>query len=111
MIRFEVAFGSLSVHFGVLVWNNVGFLKLPFIPSWMLVNIMLFKLLFFLYKLDVIPLIRRCRFACPYSRPMVCAVKSKGPRTKAFLRVLKYSTGGVLEVISYYNFSDNLFLG
>ncbi|XP_022772458.1 exocyst complex component SEC3A-like isoform X3 [Durio zibethinus] len=27
----------------------------------------------------------------------ICAAKSKGQRTKAFLRVLKYSTGGVLE--------------
>ena len=32
-----------------------------------------------------------------------CAAKSKGQRTKAFLRVLKYSTGGVLEVIFGYN--------
>ncbi|KAK6256686.1 hypothetical protein QUC31_000145 [Theobroma cacao] len=34
-----------------------------------------------------------------HERPMVCAVKSKGQRTKAFLRVMKYSTGGVLEVL------------
>jgi hypothetical protein len=27
------------------------------------------------------------------------AAKAKGQRTKAFLRVLKYSNGGVLEVI------------
>lgn len=31
---------------------------------------------------------------------MVYAVKNKGQQTKAFLRVLKYSTGGVLEVNS-----------
>lgn len=30
--------------------------------------------------------------------PVVYAAKAKGHRTKAFLRVLKYSTGGVLEV-------------
>lgn len=29
---------------------------------------------------------------------MVCAAKAKGQRTKAFLHVLKYSTGGILEV-------------
>lgn len=29
---------------------------------------------------------------------VVCAAKSKGQRIKAFLRVMKYSTGGVLEV-------------
>jgi len=29
------------------------------------------------------------------------AAKSKGQRTSAFLRVLKYSTGGVLEVICF----------
>ena len=30
------------------------------------------------------------------------AAKSKGLRTSAFLRVLKYSTGGVLEVICFF---------
>ena len=33
------------------------------------------------------------------------AAKSKGQRTKAFLRVLKYSTGGVLEVIFTFFFN------
>ncbi|XP_022772342.1 exocyst complex component SEC3A-like isoform X1 [Durio zibethinus] len=32
----------------------------------------------------------------------ICAAKSKGQRTKAFLRVLKYSTGGVLEPAKLY---------
>ena len=33
----------------------------------------------------------------------IIAVKQKGQRTKAFLRVLKYSNGGILEVIlSFY---------
>jgi len=30
---------------------------------------------------------------------MVCAVKSEGHKKQAFLRVLKYSSGGVIEVI------------
>jgi hypothetical protein len=29
---------------------------------------------------------------------LCCAAKSKGQRTKGFLRVLKYSHGGILEV-------------
>jgi len=32
---------------------------------------------------------------------LFCVAKAKGQRTKAFLRVLKYSTGGVLEVMSF----------
>lgn len=32
------------------------------------------------------------------------AAKSKGQSTTAFLRVLKYSTGGVLEVIIFFLF-------
>ena len=34
------------------------------------------------------------------------AAKSKGQRTKAFLRVLKYSNGGVLEVNNVYFYGD-----
>uniref|UniRef100_A0A2P2MS87 Exocyst complex component SEC3A isoform X2 n=1 Tax=Rhizophora mucronata TaxID=61149 RepID=A0A2P2MS87_RHIMU len=38
------------------------------------------------------------------AKPRVLAIstKSKGKRTKAFLRVLKYSTGGVLEPAKLY---------
>lgn len=36
---------------------------------------------------------------------VVCAAKAKGQRTKAFLRVLKYSNGGVLEVNTLYFFT------
>jgi hypothetical protein len=32
---------------------------------------------------------------------LLCAAKAKTQRTKAFLRVLKYSNGGVLEVIFF----------
>jgi len=32
---------------------------------------------------------------------LFCVAKAKTQRTKAFLRVLKYSNGGVLEVISF----------
>ncbi|KAJ9166142.1 hypothetical protein P3X46_020929 [Hevea brasiliensis] len=35
-------------------------------------------------------------------RVLALSTKSKGPRTKAFLRVLKYSTGGVLEPAKLY---------
>ena len=34
-----------------------------------------------------------------WSVPVVYAAKAKAQRSKAFLRVLKYSTGGVLEVL------------
>lgn len=50
---------------------------------------------------------RSCSF-CMFklSWCVVCAAKAKGQRTKAFLHVLKYSAGGVLEV----NTSDLFFL-
>ncbi|PPR83583.1 hypothetical protein GOBAR_AA37124 [Gossypium barbadense] len=35
-------------------------------------------------------------------RTIICAVKSKGQETEAFLRVLKYSSGGVLEPAKLY---------
>ncbi|GKV04756.1 hypothetical protein SLEP1_g16871 [Rubroshorea leprosula] len=35
-------------------------------------------------------------------RVLALSIKTKGPRTKAFLRVLKYSTGGVLEAAKLY---------
>lgn len=38
---------------------------------------------------------------------LFCVAKAKTQRTKAFLRVLKYSNGGVLEVISFS--SEKLF--
>ncbi|GLT58088.1 hypothetical protein SLA2020_310100 [Shorea laevis] len=35
-------------------------------------------------------------------RVLALSTKAKGPQTKAFLRVLKYSTGGVLEAVKLY---------
>jgi hypothetical protein len=33
----------------------------------------------------------------------VVVAKAKGQKTKAFLRVLKYSNGGILEVINLFS--------
>jgi len=41
----------------------------------------------------------------PTSPPVDGAAKQKGQKTKAFMRVLKYSNGGVLEVIFLLPFS------
>ncbi|MBA0775695.1 hypothetical protein Gotri_010810 [Gossypium trilobum] len=39
----------------------------------------------------------KVQVSCSYAITMVCAVKSEGHKTQAFLRVLKYSSGGVIE--------------
>ncbi|ESW08558.1 hypothetical protein PHAVU_009G055500 [Phaseolus vulgaris] len=47
---------------------------------------------------------KSAKLGCQMAKPRVLALctKAKGQRTKAFLRVLKYSTGGVLEPAKLY---------
>lgn len=45
-----------------------------------------------------------------FTRAWRCAAKAKGHRTKTFLRVLKYSNGGVLEV-TFFQPSLSFFAG